>query len=223
VIAVSLPWLPATYRGRLWWVLMLLPLCVVLHPRIMWAVAARVPKLRLVDADAPPPRTETMMKAVGWSLVGWACYGLHVAVLASVFARHGLGTLLAVSTGGYALAWCLGLIVVLLPAGAGARDLSLIAALAAVMPSNPALAVAVISRLVTTAGDLGCAGLAFAASRGLIARHHDELRQIDEHAAGAGSKDLRINYMGVIRVVWCSSSCRGTGGDSAGVRPSARR
>jgi hypothetical protein len=83
-----------------------------------------------------------------------------VAILAAAFHPHRAGALLAVSIGGYALAWCAGLVAFVLPAGAGARDLVLGAALSAVIPSTTAVVVVVVSRVVTTLCDLGCAGLA---------------------------------------------------------------
>ena len=102
-------------------------------------------------------------------MLGWLFYGLHIAVLASAFDTGRSGSLLAASVGGYALAWCAGLIVFLLPAGAGARDLTLVAVLTPLMPTGPALAVALISRIVSTVCDLGCAAVAFLGSRQSLA------------------------------------------------------
>jgi hypothetical protein len=181
---LSVPFLPLDYRTRLWWLTLPVPLLlVVLHPRVLWALLARVPRLRLVAGQPEPPTLQTMVKAIGWCAIGWVSYGLHIAVLAEVFHVRNPLTLLVVSIGGYALAWCAGLVVFLLPAGAGARDLALVGALAAVVPAGPALAVAVISRLVTTVCDLGCAGIAFASSFTVIATaHHSRLRTSADRA-----------------------------------------
>ena len=98
-------------------------------------------------------------------------YGLHVAVLAAAFRPQSVGTLLAASVGGYALAWAAGLIAIVLPAGAGARDLTLVLALGAVLPTNPAVAVAVVSRAVTTVCDLALAGVAAIGVATLLRQH----------------------------------------------------
>jgi hypothetical protein len=60
------------------------------------------------------------------------------------------------------LAWTLALLVVVAPNGIGAREVVLVAALAPVLPSSAALAVALVARLVTTLSDLAwsAAGLA---------------------------------------------------------------
>ncbi len=184
--------LPDHYRARLWWLMLPVPfLATLLHPRVLWAALRRVPRLRLLDGQPEPPPMSAMLKATGWSLAGWACYGLHIAVLALAFHPRNLATLFVVCIGGYALAWCAGLVVFLLPAGAGARDLALVVALSTVLPTGPALAVAVISRMVTTACDLGCAGVAFATShRALpwkVARTADATPPEPENGAMVGS------------------------------------
>lgn len=168
---LTVPLLPADYRARLWWLMIPVPFLVaMLHPRVLWALLRRIPRLRLLEGQPEPPALATMFRATCWCLAGWLCYGLHIAVLALAFHPHDLGVLFVVCLGGYALAWCAGLVVFLLPAGAGARDLALVGALATVLPTGPALAVAVISRMVTTACDLGCAGLAFATSHQALGR-----------------------------------------------------
>jgi glycosyltransferase 2 family protein len=158
--AVAVPFLPTRYRNDLWWLLLGIPVCLaVLHPPVMMACLRRVPRLKLVE-DIQAPRRAAMAVAAAWAFLGWILFGLHVAILAAAFHPHRAGALLAVSIGGYALAWCAGLVAFVLPAGAGARDLVLGAALSAVIPATSAVVVVVVSRVVTTLCDLGCAGLA---------------------------------------------------------------
>jgi hypothetical protein len=92
--------------------------------------------------------------AVGWALVMWALYGLHVVplVLAQPHAQ-GANVLLA-ATGGYALAWTAGFLFVIAPAGAVVREAVLVLALAGISHQPEALAVALVSRGVQTFGDL---------------------------------------------------------------------
>jgi hypothetical protein len=66
---------------------------------------------------------------------------------------------LLVSIGGFGLAWAAGFLVVFVPAGAGIREAVLVLTLSPVLPSGPAALLALISRLVFTAGDLVWAGI----------------------------------------------------------------
>jgi hypothetical protein len=167
---LSVPLLPAHYRDTLWMLILPVPFLVaLLHPRILWALLRRVPRLRLVDGIAAP-RLSSMLVASAWSIAGWFLFGLHISVLVLAFHPKHLLMVVAVSVGGYALAWCAGLVVFILPAGAGARDLALVAGLSAVVPARAALAVAVITRVVTTFCDLSLAGLAMLGARPALAR-----------------------------------------------------
>ena len=66
--------------------------------------------------------------------------------------RQSTGLLL--STGAYALAWTAGFLFVVAPAGCGRARRALVAALAPVLDRAGALAVAVLSRVLMTVGDL---------------------------------------------------------------------
>lgn len=68
--------------------------------------------------------------------------------------------LLRLSVGGYALAWLVGFVLVFLPAGVGAREVVLAAALAPALGTGGVLVVVLLSRVLVTAGDLLSAGLA---------------------------------------------------------------
>jgi glycosyltransferase 2 family protein len=161
ITAITVPFVDGSRYPALWWLLVPVPfLLALLDPRVLWGCLRRLPLLRLhTNLPAPPPN-RAMAKAVAWSTLGWLSYGAHVAVLAAAFHLHSVAILLVASVGGYALAWATGLIAFVLPAGAGARDVTLVLALAAVLPTNPAIAVAVVSRAVTTVCDLALAGVA---------------------------------------------------------------
>jgi uncharacterized membrane protein YbhN (UPF0104 family) len=105
-----------------------------------------------------------MAAALAWSWSSWVLYGLQIWLLATrLGAPPGRTVLLAV--GGFAFAWSVGFVVVLAPAGAGVRDVLLIATLSSVLGTGPATAVALMSRALMTAGDLLTAGLAAVSSR----------------------------------------------------------
>ena len=92
-------------------------------------------------------------RGVAWASAFWAVYGGHVWLLAV-----GLGAdpvkALPVAIGGFAIAFSLGPLLVVLPAGAGVREAVMVVLLAAVLSTSEATAVALTSRgvLVLTDG-----------------------------------------------------------------------
>jgi uncharacterized membrane protein YbhN (UPF0104 family) len=147
------------------WALLAAPaLLVLLVPRVLNAVLNRV--LRL--AKRPPLEVEltgrAMVAALAWSFVSWVCYGLQIWVLVHALgAPAGKGFLLAL--GGFAFAWTVGFLVVIAPAGAGVRDVLLALTLGLVIGHGAALAIALVSRVLLTIGDLVTAGVAAAFTR----------------------------------------------------------
>uniref|UniRef100_UPI00373AEAA4 hypothetical protein n=1 Tax=Nocardiopsis halophila TaxID=141692 RepID=UPI00373AEAA4 len=102
--------------------------------------------------------------ALGWTLAAWIPLSLHIGALAA--GADGAGwRALPVAAGAYALAWTLGVLFVIAPAGVGVRELVLVVALSPVLSPGAALVVAALSRLVMTAADLMAAGLAGWAGR----------------------------------------------------------
>jgi len=105
-------------------------------------------------------------RGVGWALAFWLVYGGHAWVLAV-----GLGAdpweALPVAIGGFAIAFSLGPLLVVLPAGAGVREAVLVLLLASVLTTSEAVAVALTSRgiLMLTDGLLAAAGLGWRGGR----------------------------------------------------------
>ena len=179
VTVLTIPFVDGGRYPALWWLLVPVPILVaLLNPRVLWGCLRRIPVLNLKSSLPPVLPNRSMAAAVAWATLGWLSYGLHVAVLVAAFREHGADTVAVASIGGYALAWTAGLIAFLLPAGAGARDVTLVLALSGVVATNPAIAVAVVSRAVTTVCDLGLAAIAAGAAirvmRPTVAesRHH---------------------------------------------------
>jgi uncharacterized membrane protein YbhN (UPF0104 family) len=162
VAALAMPLLTAHRHQQLRWLLLAVPLLLpLLHPKVLRALLLRIPLLKLDRTLGPAFPAASMWRPVIWAGVSWVCYGLHVFVLAGAFRAPGGGAgLLALGIGGYALAWCAGMIAFLLPAGAGARDVVLVFALSAQLPVSAAVAVAVVSRAVSTFCDLSWAAIA---------------------------------------------------------------
>jgi uncharacterized membrane protein YbhN (UPF0104 family) len=153
--AVLLPAASQRARHDYGWVAILGVLALVaLTPRILSPVVGL--GLRLLRRD-PLERALTwrgMAVSVGWAVLGWGLYGVHLWLLVlAVPGHHGEG-LLPRSIGAFALAWTVGFLVVIAPAGAGAREAALVVLLDPVLPPGGALAVAVVSRLLLSAGDV---------------------------------------------------------------------
>lgn len=171
ITVLTIPFLDGRKYPALWWLLVPVPILVaLLNPRVLWACVRRIPVLNVKSSLPPVMPNRAMAAAAAWAMLAWLSYGLHVAVLAAVFHGHGADTILVASTGGYALAWAAGLIAFVLPAGAGARDVTLVLALSGVLATNPAIAVAVVSRAVTTICDLCLAAIAVIAAARLMRR-----------------------------------------------------
>lgn len=168
VAAVTLPMLAGASVARYAWLLLLIPLlAVALHPKVVnGLIAFGLRRLRRSPLERPLTRRGILTSA-GWALAGWAAYGVHLALIV-----HGLGAAGAdaviLSFGAFALAWCLGFLVVIAPAGAGVREVAMVAALAPVLDRGSAIAAALCSRLIVSVGDLVCAALAGAAARGSV-------------------------------------------------------
>ncbi|MEV4892205.1 lysylphosphatidylglycerol synthase transmembrane domain-containing protein [Nonomuraea sp. NPDC055795] len=144
---------------RYGWLLLALPvILVLLEPKVVNAVIGfGLRKLKREPLERPLTR-RGMLTALGWALAGWAAYGVHL-----YFVAPQTGLLFAI--GAFALSWCLGILTFVVPAGAGVREVAMVAVLSPVMDRGSAIAVALVSRIVIIVGDLICAGIA-----GFVAR-----------------------------------------------------
>jgi uncharacterized membrane protein YbhN (UPF0104 family) len=162
--AVLLPFGAMDAVRHFWYLALLLPVLVVgLHPRVVVGVLDVA--LRKVGRVPVPSRMSYpgTVRAAGWQTVCWLLYGGHAAVLAvGIGAPAGAGTL-AVAIGGFALAYGIGPLFVLTPAGAGVRETALVLLLGGVLGgsagSAAALALALVSRLLLVVTEFGQAGV----------------------------------------------------------------
>ena len=93
------------------------------------------------------------------------------------------------AVGWTALAWTVGFLLIPFPGGIGPRELALIAVLSPVMPPGPALVVALMSRVVTTIGDLTWAAVAASVGRKQRREALEESRVALEEASGTSAAD----------------------------------
>jgi len=178
IVAVLLA--SSTGFATFWW---LIPLIVVglvcLTPPVLGrliSVAFRI--LRRPAQDTTLTWTGTVMSLV-WSLVMWLAYGVQATLVLRVFGADS-PTLFPVAVGAYAVAWLVGFVVVIAPAGIGPREGILVLLLGSVAGGSAPLALAVISRVFMTIGDVVLAGVGAL----LAARHR---RKTAAAALGGGA------------------------------------
>jgi glycosyltransferase 2 family protein len=147
-----------------WAFLAVPPLLACLYPPILNAVLGRM--FRLIRRPPLEQRLTARVVAtsLAWAFGSWICYGLQIWLLATrLGAPRGAAALLAL--GGFAFAWSVGFLVILAPAGAGVREVLLVALLSPVLGTGAGTAVALLSRAMTTVGDLLAAAGAAGFSR----------------------------------------------------------
>jgi uncharacterized membrane protein YbhN (UPF0104 family) len=137
------------------WVIAFLPVgLALLHPRVLNPVVDKAFRLARREPLEQPLTLSGIAVATGWTMLMWAAYGVHVWVLAAGLHAQHTASLPLLATGAFALAWTAGFVAIVFPAGAGIREAVLIVALAAAMPYEHRVALAAVSRLLMTAGDL---------------------------------------------------------------------
>lgn len=166
VVLASLPFVPAVAENRFGWTLLLVvPLVVLLHPRVLGRLLDRA--LRLVGR--PPLGEWTSLRgtalALAWALGSWVCAGLQVFFLVISMGAERTWRTAALTIAAYALAWAFGLVVVVAPAGAGAREVALGLLLSPLLDAGAVVVVVLLSRVLFTGADLTLAGLGLTVGR----------------------------------------------------------
>jgi uncharacterized membrane protein YbhN (UPF0104 family) len=157
---VTLPFVAGSTPYR--WAFLATPaLLACLYPRVLNSGLDRLFRLTRRPPLEQPLTGRAVASSLAWSFGSWIFYGLPIWLLATrLGAPLGTGALLAV--GGFAFAWSVGFLAVFAPAGAGVREVLLVALLSPVLGVGKATTVALLSRVMTTAGDLLTAGVAAA-------------------------------------------------------------
>ncbi|HEV2640973.1 MAG TPA: lysylphosphatidylglycerol synthase domain-containing protein [Actinocrinis sp.] len=142
------------------WLYCLLPVgLAVLYPPVL---------SRLVDTGLRLLRRPGLERPIGYAVVGktllcslvsYGLFGVHLWLLAAAWSRAGAGGVL-LCTGAIAVALTVSLFAFILPSGVGLREAVVAAVLSSMMPPARAVAVALVSRLFFTVGDVASAGLA---------------------------------------------------------------
>ncbi|SDN27632.1 lysylphosphatidylglycerol synthase domain-containing protein [Allokutzneria albata] len=137
--------------------LIAVPAVALLHPEVLTRLVAAMPA-RLGAPERLPMTWSSVGAALAWMAPAWAAYGLSAFVLVTplVPANDMLGVAVT-CTGAFAVAWAVGLVVIVAPAGLGAREAVLVAALAPLAGGPAAASVALLLRLCHTVADVALA------------------------------------------------------------------
>jgi glycosyltransferase 2 family protein len=155
VALVLLPFTSPHALRHYGWAVAVLPFgLALLHPRVLNPVIDKAFSLARREPLEQPLTLRGIAVATGWTMLMWASYGAQIWALADGLHAQGAKSLPALSTGAFALAWTAGFLFLVSPAGAGVREAILILALAAVLGYDKRVALAAVSRLLMTAGDL---------------------------------------------------------------------
>ncbi len=169
VMLIALPFAPDALPGGFRWAaLLIVPLIVVLHPAVLGFLVDL--GLRLLGRDRLERRTTVRgtLLATLWAIGSWTGAGIQVWALSVPLGAPADAPTAILLIGGYSLAWAVGFVVIVAPAGAGPREVALLAVTASVLDRGEALVVVLLSRVLFTLVDFGAAGLGLLTGR----RHH---------------------------------------------------
>jgi uncharacterized membrane protein YbhN (UPF0104 family) len=166
VVLIALPFAPEVVpRGFGWAVLLVIPLLVLLHPAVLGGLVNRALKLAGRDGLAERTTLRGTLLATLWAIGSWCGAGLQVWALAVPLGAPANLRTAVLLIGGYGLAWAVGFVVIIAPAGAGAREVALGAVLAPVLDpgvvgtkGGAVVVVVLLSRVLFTLVDLAAAG-----------------------------------------------------------------
>ncbi|WP_394551206.1 lysylphosphatidylglycerol synthase domain-containing protein [Agromyces sp. MMS24-JH15] len=190
--------LPVVVDGHEWmlFLFLLLPIGLVcLHPAVMTWLASTVLKVFRRPPLEHRVSWGAVLGALGWSLLSYVAYGLHLWLLVNSLVDPDLGTLILL-TGAISLGFTLGFFAFFLPSGIGVREAVLIGAMATIITVPQATAMSLVSRAMFTLADLIGAGVAILfvvimrrrLAREQVAYLRDEVRyehsadHVEEHA-----------------------------------------
>jgi glycosyltransferase 2 family protein len=107
------------------------------------------------------PDGRHLVRACGWALAMWACYGVHLNLLSRAVDEP---VNVFVTAAVFAAGWVVGFVLLIAPAGVGPREAAIVALLP--LAGGSGLVIALVSRLIMTIADAAWAAItAFDPSR----------------------------------------------------------
>lgn len=135
-----------------WWALAVaVALVVLITPPVLHRVVSLALKVTRRGHEAVAIQGRSLVVCAAWSLLNWLALGLHAWILLKPLTTD--TPTFALAVGSFALSWLVGFLVVVAPAGLGAREAALVVMLAGVATQPQALAVALLSRFAMTIAD----------------------------------------------------------------------
>lgn len=148
-----------------WYVLLAVGLgAIVITPaglRLMLGLLGRVFRKKF---DTSEISGHGILLSVGWGVLMWLSYGVHTWVVLRDLTGPDRVSFIS-ATAAFALAWVVGFLVVVAPAGVGIREAVMVVVLTGSVDERSALAFAVISRVILTVVDGLAAGGAYVIER----------------------------------------------------------
>lgn len=138
---------------------------VTCWPGLVDAALGRVGRMVRRPFDAVPLRRGQVLVSVSWFALGWVLAGVHFFVLAGPLLTDAGPPAAVATVGGFAVGAVVGTVSGVLPGGVGTREVALGLVFAPVLPASAVLPLLLLSRAVSTAGDV----LGAAVSAGVLA------------------------------------------------------
>jgi glycosyltransferase 2 family protein len=169
---VAIAFAPGAAVASYGWVAWTFPLfLLLLAPPVLNRLLALALRLTRRPPLEQPLSVRGVVVSSAWALAGWIVAGMQVWLIATALGMDtGIETL-AQAVGAYALAWTVGFLVVVVPAGVGVREAVLGAMLAGLLDGGAVVVTVLLSRLLLTAADL-LLGLLAAADLRVGSRAH---------------------------------------------------
>ncbi|GAA1861691.1 lysylphosphatidylglycerol synthase domain-containing protein [Myceligenerans crystallogenes] len=164
--AVALPFVSAGALGpwgRLVWAAPVI--AVVLLPPVLNRLIGLALRLGRREPLAQPLTWGGLARATAWSVVGWLVAGTQIWALTTGLGMEPSGYTFALAVGGWALAWTVGFLAVVVPAGVGVREVVLAGVLAGSLPGAAAPLAVLVARVVFTVVDAVFAGVGLLLAR----------------------------------------------------------
>lgn len=163
----TMPFAPDAVSSSYGWTVFALPVFVIV---LVPPVLNRILAVALRVTGRPPLEHAVSWRGIGvcvaWTVLSWLLAGVQVWFLAVGLGMPASPATLALSVGGYAMAWTVGFLVIVVPAGAGIREAALAIVLAGSLSRGGVVAAVLISRVVLTVADFAMGGVGL-----LLARH----------------------------------------------------
>lgn len=151
--------------AQYWWAFVVaVPMAACVYPPILNRLLGFGFKIMRRPPMEKPMTGRVIAASVGWSVLAWIFYGLQIWIL-MVQSGARPATALPLAIGVFAFSFAIGVLAIPLPAGAGLREILIVAMLSPAVGPGAAAAITLVSRVATTAGDVIVAGAAILSFR----------------------------------------------------------